>query len=209
MAISYPLATPTNKTIQQVAFFARNTVAVSQSPFTYSQQVHKWTGQRWEADITLPPMKRADAEEWISFLVSLKGSYGTFLLGDPSAVTPRGTASSSPGTPIVKAASQTGDQLLIDGATASQTGYLKAGDYIQLSSGVTAKFHKVLQDANSDGSGNVTLTIFPDLRISPTDNSTVVVTNAKGVFRLNDNVVNWNVNEASIYGITFGAVESL
>ena len=78
MAISYPLATPTNKTIQQVAFFARNTVAISQSPFTYSQQVHKWTGQRWEADITLPPMKRADAEEWISFLVSLKGSYGTF-----------------------------------------------------------------------------------------------------------------------------------
>ena len=98
---------------------------------------------------------------------------------------------------------------MIDGATASQTGYLKAGDYIQLSSGVTAKFHKVLQDANSDGSGNVTLTIFPDLRTSPTDNSTVVVTNAKGVFRLNDNVVNWNVNEASIYGITFGAVESL
>ena len=209
MAISYPLATPTNKTIQQVSFFARNTVAISTSPFTYSQQVHKWTGQRWEADITLPPMLRANAEEWISFLVSLKGSYGTFLLGDPSAVTPRGTASVSAGTPVINGASQTGDQLIIDGATTSQTGYLKAGDYIQLSSGATSRLHKVLQDANSDGSGNVTLTIFPDIRTSPSDNSTVVVTGARGVFRLNENVVNWNVNEASIYGITFGAIESL
>jgi hypothetical protein len=209
MAISYPLATPTNKTIQQVSFFARNTVAMSMSPFTYAQQVYKWKGQRWEADITLPPMLRANAEEWISFLVSLKGSYGTFLLGDPSAVTPRGTASVSAGTPVINGASQTGDQLIIDGATTSQTGYLKAGDYIQLGSGVASRLHKVLQDVNTDGSGNATLTIFPDIRTSPSDNSTVVVTSAKGVFRLNENVVNWNVNEASIYGITFGAIEGL
>ena len=195
MAISYPLSTPTNETIQRVSFFARNTVAVSQSPFTYAQQVHKWQGQRWEADVTLPPMKRADAEEWISFLIKLKGSYGTFLLGDPSAVTPRGTASSSPGTPVVNGA--------------SQTGYLKAGDYIQLGSGASAKFHKVLEDTDTDGSGNATLTIFPDLRSSPADDATVVVTNAKGVFRLSDNLINWNVDEASVYGITFGCAESL
>lgn len=209
MAISYPLATPTNKTIQQVAFFARNTVAVSQSPFTYSQQVHKWSGQRWEADITLPPMARANAEEWISFLVSLKGSYGTFTLGDPSATTPRGTASLAAGSPVVKGASQTGDQLIIDGATANKTGYLLKGDYIQLGSGSTTRLYKVLDNVNTNGSGETTLTLFPDLRSSPSDNDTVVVTSARGLFRLNDNVVNWNVNEASIYGITFGAVESL
>ena len=154
-------------------------------------------------------MKRADAEEWISFLIKLKGSYGTFLLGDPSAITPRGTASSSPGTPVVNGGSQTGDQLVIDGATASQTGYLKAGDYIQLGSGASAKFHKVLEDTDTDGSGNATLTIFPDLRSSPADDATVVVTNAKGVFRLSDNLINWNVDEASVYGITFGCAESL
>jgi len=131
------------------------------------------------------------------------------LLGDPSAVTPRGTASSSPGTPVVNGASQTGDQLIIDGATVSQTGYLKAGDYIQLGAGINSRLHKVLQDADTDGSGNTTLTIFPDIRTSPSDDETVVVTSAKGVFRLNENVVNWNVNEASIYGITFGAIESL
>ena len=209
MAITYPLTLPTVTGIQSVNFIVRNSVGATQSPFTYEQQIFKNPGQRFEADITLPPMPRASADVWNTFFIKLYGQYGTFLLGDPNAATPRGTASSSPGTPIVNGASQTGDQLVIDGATASQTGYLKAGDYIQLGSGASAKFHKVLQDANSDGSGNVTLTIFPDLRSSPADDATVVVTNAKGVFRLNENVVNWNVNEASIYGITFGAIESL
>ena len=84
-----------------------------------------------------------------------------------------------------------------------------AGDYIQLGSGASAKFHKVLEDTDTDGSGNATLTIFPDLRSSPADDATVVVTNAKGVFRLSDNLINWNVDEASVYGITFGCAESL
>jgi hypothetical protein len=35
-------------------------------------------------------MKRSDAEPWISFLLSLKGTYGTFLMGDPNAVQPQG-----------------------------------------------------------------------------------------------------------------------
>ena len=209
MAISYPLATPTNKTIQQVAFFARNTVAISQSPFTYSQQVHKWTGQRWEADVTLPPMKRADAEEWISFLVKLKGSYGTFLLGDPNAATPMGTASSSPGTPVVNGASQTGNTLNIDGVPASQTGDLKAGDYIQLGSGSSARLYKVLDDADSNGSGEVELTIYPDLRSSPSDDSTVVVSNAVGLFRLTTPTHNWAISMDGFYSLSFGASEAI
>ena len=204
MAISYPLTLPSHTGIRSIEFRAVNTVGVSQSPFTYSQQVVAHSGQRWEVDISLPAMKRADAEQWVAWLVSLRGQLGTFTLGDPIGATPRGSAG---GTPVVNGASQTGGTLVIDGCTADQTGWLKAGDYIQLGSAGTATLHKVLQDANSDGSGNVTLDIWPYIRNSPADNSTVVVSNAVGNFRLSGNQQAWSVNEASFYGLTFGAVE--
>lgn len=204
MAISYPLTLPSHTGIRSIEFRAVNTVGVSQSPFTYSQQVVAHSGQRWEVDISLPAMKRADAEQWVAWLVSLRGQLGTFTLGDPIGATPRGSAG---GTPVVNGASQTGGTLVIDGCTADQTGWLKAGDYIQLGSGTTATLHKVLQDANSDGSGNVTLDIWPYIRNSPADNSTVVTSNAVGNFRLSGNQQAWSVNEASFYGLTFGAVE--
>jgi hypothetical protein len=179
------------------------------SPFTFSRQVYDYGGRRWEADITLPPMKRADAEQWVAWLVSLKGQYGTFLLGDPASTTPRGLAATFPGTPLVNGASQTGDTLVIDGASNSKTGWLLAGDYIQLGSGTSSRLYKVLEDVNTDASGNATLTIWPELRSSPSDNAAVTVSNAVGAFHLASNEVNWSVNEASIYGITFGAVEAL
>lgn len=206
MAISYPLTLPSHTGIAQINFRAINTVGMSMSPFTYAQQVVAHSGQRWEADITLPPMKRADAEQWIAWLVSLRGQLGTFTLGDPTGATPRGSAG---GTPVVNGADQVGGTLAIDGCTASQTGWLKAGDYIQLGSGTTATLHKVLQDANSDGSGNVSLDIWPYIRSAPTDGSTVVTSNTVGKFRLASNEQNWSINEASIYGMTFGAVEAI
>lgn len=206
MAISYPLTLPSHTGIAQINFRAINTVGMSMSPFTYAQQVVAHSGQRWEADITLPPMKRADAEQWIAWLVSLRGQLGTFTLGDPTGATPRGLAG---GTPVVNGADQVGGTLAIDGCTASQTGWLKAGDYIQLGSGTTATLHKVLQDANSDGSGNVSLDIWPYIRSAPTDGSIVVTSNTVGKFRLASNEQNWSINEASIYGMTFGAVEAI
>lgn len=206
MAITYPLALPTTTGIAKIRISANNVVGVSQSPFTSKQQVYKFTGQFWEAEISLPPMKRETAEYWISFLLKLNGSYGTFLLGDPNGATARGVAT---GTPLVKGASQTGNQLITDGWTINTTGILKAGDYIQLGSGSSAKLHKVLDDVNSNGSGEATLTIWPDLRSAPSDNAAIVVSGAKGVFRLSTNQQDWDVNEASIYGMTFPAREAL
>ena len=206
MAVTYPLALPTTTGIAKIRISANNVVGISRSPFTAKQQVYKYTGQFWEAEISLPPMKRSDAEYWISFLLKLNGSYGTFLLGDPNGATARGVAT---GTPLVNGASQTGNELVTDGWTTSTTGILKAGDYIQIGSGAAAKLHKVLDDVDSDGSGNATITIWPDLRSAPSDDAAIVVSGAKGVFRLSTNQSDWDVNEASIYGMTFPAREAL
>ena len=208
MAITYPLTFPTSG-VASINLMARNVIGSTSSPFNLKQQIHKHAGQRLEADISLPPMKRAQAEVWISFFMKLYGSYGTFTMGDPNAATPRGTAASTAGTPVVNGASQTGDTLNIDGLPTSETGYLLAGDYIQLGTGTSAQLYKVLDDVDTNASGEAALTIWPDLRSSPSDGATVVVSSAVGLFRLGTNVTDWQINQAGFYSMTFGAIEAL
>jgi len=209
MAISYPLTLPTASGVATVSLRAVNAVGISESPFTFKQQVVQHTGQRWEAEISVAPMIRSDAEQWVAFLVSLKGVLGTFLLGDPNGATAQGTCSLSPGTPLVNGADQTGDSLTIDGAPASITGYLKAGDYIQLGGGSSATLHKVLKDVTTNGSGQATLDLWPHIRTAPDNDATVTVGDCKGVFRLSANQTDWSINTSQIYGVTFSAKEAI
>lgn len=192
MAISYPLTLPTNIGMSSIELRAVNTTAVSVSPFTYKQQTYSYDGEKWEADITLPPMNRDDAESWVSFLMSLRGKSGSFLLYDPSAKNIRGTATS------VVVSGTTGQSSI----SVVMTGTLKAGDYIQLGSASDATLHKVLQDQSGDG----TLEIWPKLR-KDRSSVTAVIVNASGVFRLESNETSWSVNDASFFGISFGATE--
>ncbi len=194
MAISYPLALPTHTGIMNVELTAVNAVAYSMSPFTFAGQAHAYSGQKWQADISLPAMKREDAEKWIAFLVSLRGQFGTFLLNDPSGTSPRGTATT------VRITGSTGDSSV----ATTMAGTLLAGDYIQLGSGLSARLHKVLQDQSGSG----TLEIWPALRANQS-NVLADLTSAAGAFRLSSNQQSWSVNEASIYGITFAAMEAL
>lgn len=203
--ITYPVTFP-NVGIRAMNIRARTVVGISSSPFTGQQQVYKHQGEWWEAEVTLPPMKRATAEQVAAFLIKMKGQYGTFLLGDPANTSPRGVGT---GTPLVNGAGQTGSSLVTDGWTVSTTGILKAGDWIQLGSGSTTTLHKVLDDVNSDGSGNATLEIFPSLRSSPDDDATITVSSPKGIWRLASNQMEYSIDEASVYGITFACVEAI
>lgn len=209
MAETYPLTFPTQTGVAAVEFTATDVVSISQSPFTFSQQVVRHAGARWSATITIPPVKRSDSEYWNSFLLRLRGQFGTFLLGDPNGATPRGSAASAAGTPVVNGASQTGNELNIDGLPASAVGYLRAGDYIQLGSAASARLYKVLEDVDSNASGQATLNLWPDLRSSPADGAAVAVSGAKGVFRLSNNEAVWTINNAGFYSISFAAVEAL
>jgi len=192
MAISYPLSTPTTIGIESIELRAVNAVATSQSPFTFKQQVVAHQGQRWEASVNIPSVRRDKAAAWKAMLTALKGQVGTFLLGDPDYDSPQGTVSSC------VLSGSAGDAT----ATVVMTGSLLAGDYIQLGSGSSAKLHQVLVDQTGDGD----LEIWPDLRSDYTD-ETVVTSSPKGVFRLSQNISSWSIDNASFYGIAFEAIE--
>jgi hypothetical protein len=194
MALAYPLDTPTTIGIESIEIRAVNAVAVSQSPFTYQQQVIAHRGQKWEANVTIPSVHRDLAAPWKAMLMALKGQTGTFLLGDPDYVTPQGTVSS-----CTLSGTAGGDT-----ATVVMTGSLLAGDYIQLGAGSSAKLHQVLLDQTGDGS----LEIWPNLRSNYTDTA-VTFNSPKGVFRLAGTTTSYSINSTSLYGISFDAVEAI
>lgn len=206
MGFNFPRDLPSHTGARAVEFHAINTNAISRSPFTLASQTFDWGGEMWQADISLPTMARADAEGWIAWLLSLRGRSKTFLLGDPLGVTPRGSARNVDGL-AVDGAGQTGFELSIDGAPASRSNYLRAGDWLQLGTGSTARLYKIMSDADSNGAGEVDLDIWPALRSSPADGASVVVENAVGVFRLASDAQSWSANTAAHYGLTFGAEE--
>lgn len=206
MTISYPISLPSARGPSRIIIRANSIVGVSQSPFTGEQEVYVHQGESWQAEVSLPPMHRADAEEWIgAFLLALNGREGTFLMGDPVNTTPRGSWLGA--SPLVNGASQSGKTLAIDGLAAGATG--KAGDWLQLGTGSSTHLHKLTAPFTANGSGQATLDIWPRLRAAPADNAAVTIASPKGLWRLTSNVREWSIDIAQIYGLNFSCVEAL
>jgi len=202
MAITYPISLPTTG-IASVEWRTVNAVVTSQSPFTYKQQIISHGGQRWEATVNLPPMNRDTAAAWKAALVSLKGSYGTMLLGDPDYPLPRGTLRSTDASNFATVSATAGNSFL-QITMQDQTKTLLAGDYIQVGSDAAARLFQVMEDRTGDGQ----LEVYPNVRIDYSS-ETIGTNDTKGVFRLSSNVTSWSIDNAAIYGISFDVVEAV
>ena len=192
MALIYPLSTPTSIGIAQIEFRAINAVAESKSLFTFQSQIHLYEGQAWEVDVTIPPVHKDLAEDWVAFLLALRGKSGTFLIGDPNYNGPRGTATS------LSVTGSLGDTSV----SATLVGSMKAGDWFSLGSGSSTRLYKVVQDISGSG----TMEIYPALRAGASSAS-AEIDEPKGCFRLSSNETAWSINETSSYGISFGGKE--
>lgn len=175
-----------------------------ESPLTRETQRIGSTGERWFATYTLTAMQRPKAAEIQAFLMKLRGQLNTFYAYDPDAKTARGSAGTTPGTPRVKGASQTGNTLLVDGATASATGYLLEGDYFD----VNGELKMIVSQADTDGSGEVTLTFEPALRSAPADNAVINFDTPTCIMMLaDDKQSQWDADKYGVYSMTFTAIE--
>ena len=202
---SYPLTFPTNVGVQTQRFALTRTVAVSASPFTGQEQVFQHEGEIWSTQITFPPMLKDQAAVVLAFLLQLRGRRGTFKIGDQDRKTIQGVAT---GTIRVNGASQTGNQVALDGFANSTSNVFKAGDYIQIGS----YLYMVIEDVTSNSSGEANVKIEPALRQgieTIADDATVVYSNTTTIMRLDSNETGWSTDQVSKYGITLSASESL
>ena len=199
--VSYPINIPSAPSIKTLKMEMASAVSFASSPFTGHQYVNTFSGEWWEATVTLPLMTREESEEWISFLGLLRGPTGTFLMGDPAGATARGVAT---GTPLVDGADQTGATLNIKGFSTGVTNILKAGDYIQIGTNL----HKVLADVDSDVSGDTTVEIFPRIRTAYADSASIIVSNTKGLWRLKPGRSTWTSDESNMVSMSFDIQEA-
>lgn len=169
---AFPSITPATNTFELVS----NT-RTYQSPLTNAVQTASRKGSLWKASLQFNNLSGDDRKVMQAFLVKLNGQQHRFTLQDHSH-TLRGAGG---GTLRVNGATQSGTTLVCDGATASVNNYLRAGDYISFNN----ELHMVVVDANSDASGNVSLSIAPPIRKTPADNTIVDYTvPVVGVFML-------------------------
>jgi len=205
MTISYPLTFPAVKGPRSISIRLTDVVGLQASPLSMEQTLYDWGGDMLAADVDLPPMKRANAEEFVGFLWALRGVLGTFLMGDPAGATPRGTWA---GAPLLAGAHAAGVRTLsVDGFSAAATG--KRGDWLQFGSGASTRLHKVLEDFTADGAGLATVEIAPRLRAALADNAPLASSSCLGRWRLASNVREYTIELAQMYGLRFSCVEAL
>lgn len=82
---------PATPNFMSSEFTLIRTIGTTVSPFTGQQKVQEFPNVYWQAQLNLPPLKRATAVNWQSFLANLKGPANSFLLTDPDAKSPLGT----------------------------------------------------------------------------------------------------------------------
>ena len=183
---------------------------MNRSAFSGKQQVYDFGLALWKAQITLPPMSRAQARQWQAFYVALRGRFGTFKMGDPDAKTPDGTAKNV-NLGIVQADGaktshiETND-ITIDNISGS-TGdiFLFAGEWISIHN----RLYMVRENATRDSSGHVNIEFEPALKDDVVNNQTFLVANTLGLWRMDTNELGWDVDHVSKYGFTFSCTEAL
>jgi hypothetical protein len=184
-----------------VTLRAINIVGEQRGPFNAKREIQVFPGAHWEIEVAFLPVLRAEAQRLEAFLLSLRGKAGTFRLADPYRSLPLG---SNLGTPLVRVATVAGDEaVLTKGWTVSQTDALKAGDFIQIGT----RLHMVLQDADADASGNATVNVWPPIRQVHAVDAPVITRNARGVFALDGNAVEFTRGVNGYNGAILRAVE--
>lgn len=212
MTVTYPLSLPSEKFVRCTVSMI-DAVAESRSPFTYQSETQIYDGQMWRANLQIARTTlAADAGKWRAFLANLRGRHGSFLLGDSFGAAPRGAALSSPGTPTVDGSVAAVSSVLpVKGGPTGVTGWLLAGDFLQLGSGSAARLHMVTEDADTDGTGDTSRTIWPATRVAYSDGAALTLTAPKGVFKLSGNIrdVELDLSIGRVLGLTISAEEDL
>jgi len=166
------------------------------------RQVRSRGGHRWLLEGEYPAMTRDEFAPVYAFAVAQRGRYETFTFVLPGLAAPRG---SIPGTPVVDGADQTGRSIDTKGWTASQSGILKAGDFIKFNG--SAKVYMVTADADSDGSGNATLSIEPALVTSPGDEEALVVEDVPFTCAFASDIAETSVSPPLLFSFQISMVE--
>lgn len=128
-------------------------------------QIVNRPGARFQLQVTLPPMRGADARRWFAALTAALFEGGRFTLRQVDL------AVGTPGSPLVNGAGQVGQLLAIDTGAANYA--YKAGQCVSITTGGRRYLYPLAVDGVLNGSGAGVLPLSVPLRTSPADNDAV------------------------------------
>lgn len=169
------------------------------------RSVKQFAAQYFSFSVQMPPMKQADFQEFYAFLVKQKGSFDSFTFEYPLDNL---GADRSQTDILVNAAQAVGDSTIaMDGFSTSTTGVLKAGDLIKFAN--DNKIYMVTADANSNASGEATISIEPPLQDAVVDNEAVTVNQPSFTVALAQDDVLYSTDAAGFFTLSFDVREVL
>lgn len=194
---NFPNITPTSQTFELVT----NT-KMFQSPLSNAIQTISRKGSYWKTSMVFNNLSGAQRAELQAFIAKMDGQTHRMRIRDYGAV--RFGTAIPPQTPRVVGAGQTGSTLLADGATANQSTYFAAGDYVSFNN----ELHMVTSDVDSDASGNLSIPLAPPIRKSPDNDEAIEYSAPYGVFMMTNNPV-WRTQAPYFSSITIEAIEDV
>jgi hypothetical protein len=209
---TYPIDLPASAAwYKQVCWTQRAVNSFSRNPFSGAQQVYTFGSGWWEVDILLRPMRRDNATDWQSYLMSLHGKEGTFNFSDPvNGVIPRGVWG---GTPVVWNPTApnyyAGNSIWIGVYAPNQLNVVRVGDWFNIAN-IGGLYQVTATSQNANASGLVWIEFWPPLRGGPAYHGwPVKYASAVGVFRLKDDASYiWDEGKMQM-SISFGGLEAL
>lgn len=136
----------------------------------------------WAIELGYPPMRRSEFDPMLAFLDQQQDEYGQFTVVLPRMSTARGALGGTPLVNNVAGYSIGASSVAVDGASLSVTNWVRAGDFFKF--GGHAKVYRATADANSDGSGNVTLAFWPPLVSAVANNEAATLSDVTFTVRL-------------------------
>lgn len=143
------------------------------SPTSQATQRIERGGAIWVAEFKTRSLKPDEVAIFEALFAQLKGSLKDIYVYDPRYGGVKFGVGT--GTPLVNGANQTGNSLVIDGATFSVANWLLAGTHFE----VNGEYKILTENATTNGSGQTTLYFEPPLRESPPDNTPITLTAPK------------------------------
>ena len=169
------------------------------------RQARQIDGQKFKLTARFPIMTRAEFAPIQAFIMKQRSRLENFTIVPPTVKNALGSAT---GVISVDGALTAGTTTAtIDGMTVSTNGILKAGDYFRFTG--QQKVYMAVEDLNSDGYGEGTLTFEPPLRANVADDAVLVYDNVDFTVSLTNDVQEFDVGVQEYFNYEIDVIEVL
>ena len=195
---------PTSPAPSSVAITSEQMTIVSTTT-SGRRQARQIDGQKFKLTARFPVMTRAEFAPIKAFIMKQRSQLNSFTFIPPTVSDSQGSAS---GTISVNGALTAGTTTAtIDGMATSTNGILKAGDYFRFTG--QEKVYMAVEDLDSNGSGEGTLTFEPPLRSAVTDNTILIYDNVDFTVSLTNDIQEFNIGTQEYFNYEIDLVEVL